>query len=231
MTARLSKFMLTAHIISSLGWFGAVAAFLVLSIAGRTSHDGEVVRSSYVAMYLIGVSVIVPLSLAALLTGLVQSLGTHWGLFRQYWVVTKFLLTIFGTVTLLHHQFSPVAQAAKLVSGIAAGTLRSVALAQVGTQLLAVASVAILLLLVVTALSVYKPWGLTPYGRRKQLELRERLGGTRLMPTSMMLPDPVYGTPADGLPVGLKAFMAVIGVLVAAFVVLHLTGHSLHHGQ
>ena len=144
---------------------------------------------------------------------------------------TKFLLTIFGTVTLLQHQFSAVAQAAKLVSGIAAGTLRSVALAQVGTQLLAVASVAILLLLVVTALSVYKPWGLSPYGRRKQLELRERLGGTRLMPTSMMLPDPVYGTPADGLPVGLKAFMAVIGVLVAAFVVLHLTGHSLHHDQ
>jgi|SRR6516164_3240462 len=80
MTARLSKFMLTAHII-----FGAVAAFLVLSIAGRTSHDAEVVRSRYVAMNLIGVSVIVPLSLAALLTGLVQSLGTHWGLFRQYW--------------------------------------------------------------------------------------------------------------------------------------------------
>ena len=83
MTAHLSKFALTAHIISSVGWFGAVAAFLVLSVAGRTSQDAEVVRSSYLAMNLIGLFVIVPLSLAALLTGLIQSLGTHWGTGRN----------------------------------------------------------------------------------------------------------------------------------------------------
>ena len=82
MTAHFSKFTLTAHIISSVGWFGAVAAFLVLGIAGRMSQDAEVVRSSYLAMNLIGLFVIVPLSLAALLTGLIQSLGTHWDLFR-----------------------------------------------------------------------------------------------------------------------------------------------------
>ena len=231
MTAHFSKFTLTAHIISSVGWFGAVAAFLVLSIAGRTSQDAELVRSSYLAMNLIGLFVIVPLSLAALLTGLIQSLGTHWGLFRQYWVVTKFLLTIFGTVALLHHQFSAVTQAAKLASGIAAEPLRGIALAQVGTQLLTVASVAILLLLVATALSVYKPWGLTPYGRSKRQELRQRLSGTPLMANSPMLPDPVDGTAANGIPLSLKAFIAVMGVLVAAFVVLHLTGHSLHNGH
>jgi hypothetical protein len=33
--------------------------------------------------------VIVPLSLAALLTGVVQSLGTPWGLFRHRWIVAK----------------------------------------------------------------------------------------------------------------------------------------------
>jgi hypothetical protein len=33
-------------------------------------------------------------------------------------------------------------------------------------------SVGLLVLLVPTVLSVYKPWGLTPYGRRKQHELR-----------------------------------------------------------
>ena len=41
-------------------------------------------RGAYLAMDLIGWFVIVPLSLASLLTGLVQALGTTWGLFRHY---------------------------------------------------------------------------------------------------------------------------------------------------
>jgi hypothetical protein len=214
MTPRLSKFALTAHIVFSVGWIGAVAGFLVLSIAGLTSKDTEVVRGAYLAMNLIGLYIIVPLSLAALLTGLIQSLGTNWGLFRHYWVLVKFLLTIFAIIALLMHQFSAVRQAASLVSQ-AAGGMRGAALAQVGTQLVGVASVAIVLLLVLTTLSVYKPWGLTNYGRRMQEQERRKV-----------LPQLDNGT-----PFGLKVFLTVIGVLVAMFVLMHLTGHSLHHGH
>ncbi|HEU4747191.1 MAG TPA: hypothetical protein VFS56_01730, partial [Gemmatimonadaceae bacterium] len=45
--------------------------------------------------------VIVPLTLASLLTGLVQSLGTEWGVFRHYWVVFKLLINVFSTIVLL----------------------------------------------------------------------------------------------------------------------------------
>jgi hypothetical protein len=45
--------------------------------------------------------VIVPLALASLLSGLIQSLATPWGLFRHYWIMTKLFLTIFATVVLL----------------------------------------------------------------------------------------------------------------------------------
>ncbi len=44
MTPRLRKLGLTAHIIFSVGWLGAVAGFLVLSIGGLTSQDAEMVR-------------------------------------------------------------------------------------------------------------------------------------------------------------------------------------------
>jgi hypothetical protein len=84
MTPGVRKFALVAHVTSSVGWLGAVAAFLVLSVAGLTSERAETVRGAYVAMNLIGLVAIVPLSLAALLTGLIQSLGTHWGLFKHY---------------------------------------------------------------------------------------------------------------------------------------------------
>ena len=132
MTPRLSKLALTAHIAFSVGWIGAAAAFLVLSIAGLTSRDAETVRGAYLAMNLIGLYIIVPLSMAALATGLIQSLGTPWGLFRQHWVLVKLLLTIVSIGVLLMHQFTAVTQAAKLVSGAAAGTLPSADLGREG---------------------------------------------------------------------------------------------------
>jgi len=76
MTPRVHKFALTAHVTSSVGWLGAVAGFLVLAVAGLTSRNVETVRAAYLAMELIAWFVIVPLSLASPLTGLVMSLGT-----------------------------------------------------------------------------------------------------------------------------------------------------------
>src|SRR5881394_3360744 len=75
MTPRFRKFVLFTHITFSVGWFGAVVPYLALTIAGLASHDAQVVRAAYVSMDFIGWFVIVPFSIAALLTGLVQSLG------------------------------------------------------------------------------------------------------------------------------------------------------------
>jgi hypothetical protein len=210
MTPTLRKLNLTAHVTASVGWLGTVASFLVLSIAGLTSPDAEIVRGSYLAMNLIGQFAIVPLSLAALLTGLVQSLGTHWGLFRHYWVLVKFILTVLATILLLLHQFTAVTGAARRVSGNAPGTLPEVG--QLGTQLVGDAGLAVVVLLGITILAVYKPWGRTRYGRRQQ----EQEQGT-----------PIPETTAQGLPLGLKIFLAVIGLIVVGFVVLHLAGGGL----
>src|SRR5207244_1496267 len=103
MTPRLRKLALTAHVTSSVGWLGAVAAFLALALAGLTSRDGQMVRAAYLALELTASFVIVPLGFASLLTGLVQALGTKWGLFRHYWILVKLLITILSTVVLLVH--------------------------------------------------------------------------------------------------------------------------------
>src|SRR5260370_32751108 len=125
MTPALRKMTITAHVAFSVGWLGAVAAFLVLSIAGLTSHDAEVVRGAYLSMDLISRFIVIPMSFAALATGLLQVLGTPWGLFRYYWILVKFGLAIFATIALLLHQFVAVAAAARRVSGAAAETLVS----------------------------------------------------------------------------------------------------------
>ena len=112
MTPTVRKLTITAHVVFSVGWLGAVAAFLVLSIAGLTSHDPEVVRGAYLSMDLISRFVIIPMCFGALATGLLQALGTPWGLFRYYWILVKFGLAIFATFALLVHQFAVMAVAA-----------------------------------------------------------------------------------------------------------------------
>lgn len=168
MTPRLRKFALTAHVTSSVGWLGAVAVFLALAIAGLTSQGAQLARAAYLAMDLTAWFIIVPLCFASLLTGLVQSLGTPWGLVRQYWVLVKLLMTIPSTLMLLVHM-----QPISYIAGVAAKTILSSAdLHGLRIQLVVEAGAALLVLLVATTLSVYKPRGMTRYGWRKQHEQR-----------------------------------------------------------
>jgi hypothetical protein len=114
-------------------------------------------------MELTGWFVIIPLAFATPLTGLVQSLGTAWGLLRHYWVLVKFLITIPATILLLVHM-KPVGHLARVV---AETTLASGELGALRIQLVADAGAATLALLVATALAVYKPRGVTRYGRKQ----------------------------------------------------------------
>ena len=54
MTPSVRKLTLTAHITSSVGWLGAVVAYLVIAIAGLTSADPQMVRGAYLVTALIG---------------------------------------------------------------------------------------------------------------------------------------------------------------------------------
>jgi len=106
---------------------------------------------------LIGWFIIVPFSLVALLSGILQSLGTEWGLFRHYWLLVKFAFTIFPTFLLLLHQFTAVSEAERRVSATAPGA--SVDVGRLGRQLVGDAGLGLFVLLVITTLSVLKPWG------------------------------------------------------------------------
>ena len=201
------KLALTTHVSSSVGWLGAVVAFLALAIAGLTDSDPQVVRAAYLAMHLTTWYVVVPLSLAALATGIVQSLGTPWGLFRHYWVVTKLLLTIVATLILLLHT-GPIDRVAEAAGRM---DLSAADLRQVRIQLVGDASAALFVLFVTTMLSVYKPWGLTPYGIRTQYEaaaIAPRMVARR------------------NVPAGKYVLVGIIGFLLVVLL-LHLSGFGL----
>jgi len=212
MSPRLRKVALTAHVTFSVGWLGAVAAFLALSIAGRNSQSADIVRGAYLATNLIGIAVIVPMSLASFLTGLLQGLGTRWGLFKYRWVTTKLVLTVLATALLMLHQFTVVAAAAKRALALPVGALTDTGFAALQTQLVIDAILAIVVLLVTTTLSIYKPWGLSAYGRRRQEGAAPPADG---------------GSSTSGLKIAL-----FIGLAVALFVGIHiLKGDFGHHGH
>jgi hypothetical protein len=161
----LRKLVLTAHITSSVGWLGAVVAYLALAVAALTIQDAQTVRAAWTAMELTGWFVIVPLALASVLIGVVNALGTPWGLFRHYWVLMKFALTVFATIILLLHM-----PTVSYFAGVAAKTDSANVFGLRGEIIHAGGGLVVLL--VTAILSVYKPRGMTPYGRRKQHEQR-----------------------------------------------------------
>lgn len=153
------KVMLTLHITASVGWLGAVLAFLALALTGLASRNEDVTRGVYVSMDVMTRWAIVPLCLLSFATGLVGSLGTPWGLVRHYWVLVKLLLTVVATPLLILHT--------RPIGWIARAALSSAPLAadfdSVRMQLVVEPAAAAVVLLLATVLSVYKPRGVTPY--------------------------------------------------------------------
>ena len=162
------KLILTLHIAASVGWVGAILAYLPLDIATSTSNDPQTLRAAYVGMDLVARWVIAPLALAALATGIVISLTTPWGLFRHYWVVVSLVFTILSVLVLLV-ELQTIAH------------LRALATSPVTTEeeLRALPSTlphsigGLVILSFVLALNVYKPRGLTRYGWKMQQETSE----------------------------------------------------------
>ena len=199
------KLGLTAHITFSIGWFGAVAGFLALALVSVNALDSQLVRSSYLSMDLIAWFVIIPFCLGSLLTGVIQSLGTPWGLFKHYWVAVKLIMTIIGTIILLAHM-QPISYLADVASKqvLTYSDLRGLRM-----RLIFDAGAALLVLLGTITISVYKPWGKTKYGLSNQNTKDVKAGINK--------------------PWGLYILLALISVIILLFIATHLIGGPNRH--
>jgi hypothetical protein len=150
---RWRKALLVTHVATSVGWLGADAVLLVLGIAGLGGLSGLAGADPavvYPAAELVCVVLVVPLSLAAWLTGVVCALATRWGLLRHWWVVAKLATTTVMAVLVLF-ALTPGVRAAAEAARAVSTPERS--------QLVVAPSVACALLVLNLVLSVYKPWG------------------------------------------------------------------------
>ena len=156
----MRKFILFAHVVTSVGLMGAVASLLLLSIFGIVSSNVQLVQASYVLLMPLTAYLILPLVVASLLIGITSSLGTPWGLVRYYWVAAKLLLTSVTLIVLLL-QMNAIAE----LSTIAAA--RTVTDADMGLRIRMIvhAGGGLSVLLLIMILSLWKPKGVTPFGQ------------------------------------------------------------------
>ncbi len=164
----LRRAALIVHLATAVGWIGAVAAFLALALIGLSTPDGQLVRGVYIAMAAVAWWVIVPACGLAVGSGLVQALGSPWGLTRHYWIVFKLLLTFVATVALAVHM-QPTGQ---LAGAAGAGPIAPDAMVATRRQLVIAPAAAIVLLLVNLGLGVVKPAGVTPWSARSSRPAR-----------------------------------------------------------
>jgi hypothetical protein len=219
MTPALRRFMFTTHITSSLGWVGAVLAFLALAVIAVTSDDELTVRGAYLVMAPAAWFVLVPLAHASLLSGIALSLGTTWGLFRYYWVVLKLAITVFATVILLIYMAT-----FRRMAGVAADPMVDVSLVRNASPMIH-ASLAFILLLAATVLGVYKPMGMTAYGRRQYDAARYAVSSTSVARRRPAAAIDVAST----TPGGVSLFGIIAIGMVLLFVFLHVIGNGLRH--
>lgn len=175
----LRKVVLAIHLTTSVGWLGAVLAYVPLDLTVAGSDDAATVRSAWTAMWLITSWVIVPLALTSLVTGILISTGTRWGLFRHWWVVVSLVLTIVAVVVLVQ-ELAVIERTAAMAGANTTSPAQLLALQPTLPHSVG----GLLVLLVIQWLNVFKPEGLTPYGWRRRQEERARLqgqAGTRLL--------------------------------------------------
>jgi hypothetical protein len=140
-----------------------VIGYLVLDLVASVGDNRLAVIGAFVGMELTIVYAIAPLATAAVVSGVVNALASRWGLFEHYWVVIKLLLTVFATA-ILFLEIPQIRDLAVLATSSADPT------ALMGSLPHSIGAVMVLITIIV--LSVYKPRGLTPHGWRKRLRPR-----------------------------------------------------------
>lgn len=193
--------------------------FLALAVIGRTSEHETTVRGAYLVMAPAAWFVLVPLAHASLLSGIALSLGTTWGLFRHYWVVLKLLMTAFATAILLIYMGT-----FRQMAGVAADPVVELGLVRNPSPLIH-STLALILLLVTTVLGVYKPFGMTAHGRRRQHEQRRQTASTSVIPAAASDAPAVNGRARTMYFVALL----LLALLLVAALLLHLAGADVRH--
>ncbi|MBS2540055.1 hypothetical protein KGQ20_45680 [Catenulispora sp. NF23] len=157
--SRARKALVCVHVAVSVSWLGMTLCLLAMAVTALLTNDADTVRAAYRAMKILGDTLVIPLSLAALLSGLWLSLATPWRLFSWRWVTVKFWLTLAAAAASIFALRARLDQAAHVAATHPVGTIAQMHLGSLRSSMVIIPSVATCVYLANVAISVTKPWG------------------------------------------------------------------------
>ena len=156
--------LLVLHYVSSVGWLGGGFAQLVLNLTALVTGDPALRHAAHEMAHIFDLTMLTVLSLGSATTGILLAVRGKWGLLGYWWVVVKLIVTgalIVGIPAFVGDRIrAAVAATASGPGGPGYPAVRD--------ELLISSVVIVTTLILVTAVSVVKPWGRTPLGERRR---------------------------------------------------------------
>lgn len=86
--------LVAVHVLSVASWIGGTLAMLLLAVYLQKGANGEQLLYTMTSMEVIDENLLKYPALLTLITGIMLSVWTQWGLVKHYWVIIKLVLTI-----------------------------------------------------------------------------------------------------------------------------------------
>ncbi len=134
---------------------GNMVTFLILSISAAATEDPNIAEACYRAMNVLSRTSIRASTIGTAVTGIFLSIFSKWGLFKYYWIVAKEGLTLLAIVLNLWGMYAWTLQATTLTNTEGS----SVDIFVVQSQLMTGIIIQIISLVLMYAISIFKPWG------------------------------------------------------------------------
>ncbi|MDR6549988.1 hypothetical protein [Paenibacillus qinlingensis] len=153
------KWLLSLHIVFSAIMLGTSVTFLILSITAVSTQDSVLVLACYKAMHVLSGSSVRASLIGTVVTGVLLSVRTHWGLVKYNWIIVKEILTLIAIVLGPFGMYVWTLKGITLLTDVGIEGVNQGAYVTNTVYLFIGIGLQLLSLLAMFVLSVFKPWG------------------------------------------------------------------------
>jgi len=175
-TIRQKRWLLSAHLLCTVAWLGAGLCSLIFNLTALFTTDPHLLTAAYVFADILDKAILRGGAIGALITGVLLSVLTQWGLFRFYWIIIKEMVSMLCLIIgVIMSDWNDEAISLTVRWGLQALhqplylTDRTLMFLGIFFQLVSLSGIIVI--------SVFKPWGQRKRAQRSRLEPLAHAGG------------------------------------------------------
>lgn len=159
--------LVAIHVISVASWIGGTLGMLLLGVYLQNAANGEQLYYTLANMEIIDENLLKYPALLSLITGIMLSIWTQWGLVKHYWVTIKFILTILTIMIGILFLNKWTASIGEMVKDIGFATLQNQDFQTTWWSIIITGTFNLLCLVFMVFITYYKPFGKIKKKNRK----------------------------------------------------------------